>query len=106
MRGDRRAIEEAVRLVVGAEQRLDPRLKPASPPQAPVQVGGSGHRVGHLACGGEDVSFAHDQPPEPEGVSLPNAREAVRITQRNRRILFDGRVQPSSRRAVTSQARA
>ena len=76
VRGDRRVIEEAVRRVVGAEQRLDPHPQPGIAAAGSVQVGGTGHRVGHLACGGEDVSFAHGQPPQPEGVSLPNAREA------------------------------
>jgi hypothetical protein len=71
-------IEEAVRRIVGAEQRLDPRPQPGVGGAGSVQVGGTGPRIGHLARGGEDVSFAHGQSPQPEGVLLSNAREAFK----------------------------
>src|SRR5262245_51823535 len=61
--GDRRVIEETVRLVMGAEQRLDPRLHPGIAAAGLVKEGGAGTRVIHRASGGKDVSFAHGQPP-------------------------------------------
>ncbi len=105
VRGDRRAIEEAVRLVVGAEQRLDPGPQLGIAAAGPVEVSGTARRVDHLSCGVEDFSFAHGRPPVVRCL-ISQCERGVRITQRNRWNLVQGRVQSPSRRAVTSQARA
>jgi hypothetical protein len=92
VRGDRRVIEQAVRLVVGAEQCLDPGTQAGVAIAGSLKIGGSNHRVGHLARGGENISFAHDTSSQPETISITNARAVAESRKKFGEFFYDGQV--------------